>query len=257
MKDLQKAREVAGGILVLALSMLAVAGCETTAGVAGSMSIKDLDDKLVALYQEKLAATGDAQLETNKKLGDVATVAARQGDAATASAASAVSFYRIAATAAWVAGPPHNTNVPDLSEKGAGACARLPGVDASQPRDCLVLKMTPNFALLDVKAEALRKLSGTAPTIASDSIDEVAALSEDVSVQIRKVVEARTAAGQQAESFDQYLHTNLNGQLCMLQGLLGRVDASSPPEPLLARVRTALRDARATLTTASMPTTCN
>src|SRR5262245_35244211 len=118
MRDLQKARGVAGGVLVLALSVLSIAGCETTAGVAGSMSIKDLDDKLVALSQEKLAAAGGSQSETNKKLGALATAAAKQGDAATANAASAVSFYRIAATAAWVAGPPDNTNVPDLSEKG-------------------------------------------------------------------------------------------------------------------------------------------
>jgi len=247
---------ITGSILALALSVFAGVGCETT-GVTGSLNIKDLDDKLVALYQEKLAATGDARADANRKLADVAKLAAGQGDAATANPSSAASFYRIAATAAWAAGPPQNTNVPDLSDKGAGACARLPNGDASQPRDCLVLKMAPNLALLDEKAEDVRKLRDAAATIPSNSFDAATSLSEDVSTQIRKVVDARTAAGPQSESFDQYLHTNLNGQFCMLQGMLGRFALSSPPEPLLERVRAAVRDGRAALTTARMSTTCN
>jgi len=255
MKDLQSARGVASGILVSALAVLII-GCETTTGVAGSASIIDLDKELVELYREKLDAT-DAQPAANSRLADLAARAGRQGDASAGNPPSAVRFYRIAATPAWAAGPPHNTQGPDLSEKGSAACGRLPNGDASQPRDCAVLKMAPNLALLDATALDVRKLRDAGQTIPPASFDHAVRLSEDVSLQVRKILEARSAAGAQAESFEQYLQSNLNAEFCMLQGLVGRFAASSPPEPLMERMRTAARDAQGSLRAAGVPTACN
>lgn len=242
--------------LVMVLAVLAIAGCETPKRLDESASIVDLDKELVELYSEKLASPETAGSATTARLAGLATRAGRRGDAASDNPPSAVSFYRIAATAAWTAGPPHNTAVPDLSEKGTAACARLPNGDASQPRDCAVLKMAPNLALLDAKAESVRKLRDSGPIAALNSQEEAASLTEDVSMQIRKVLEVRSAAGPQAESFEQYLKANLNGHFCMLQGLVGRFAASAPSEELMARARTALRSAQASLRTAEMPVTC-
>ena len=259
MRTRHKVRGVAVAALITAVAVLALVGCETTEAIASSVStstnIKNLDDKAEALYKEKLAATGDAVKDTNKKLGALAIEAARQGDAATDNAASAVSLYRIAATAAWVAGPPHNTRLPGLSNKGSGACERAGG-NAAQSRDCAVVRMIPSLALLDVKADSAQKLRD-AGSIPRESLDGATKLTEEVSTQIQKVLELRKAALPLPESLDQYLQINLGREFCMLEGLLGQLDENSPPQPMLDRASAATRNARRSLEDASMSTTCH
>jgi hypothetical protein len=241
--------------LVIALAVLAIAGCEVPKKLGESASIIDFDKELAALYSAKLTP-GNAGADTSAQLAKLATRAAQQGDAAADNVPSAVSFYRIAATAAWAAGPPHDSGVPDLSEKGAGACAKLPHGDASQPRDCAVLKMAPDLALLDAKAVAVQKLRDASPLIPQASFDAAASLAEDMSTGIGKVLEARSAAGPQAESFEQYLKVAVNGHFCTLQNLVGRLANSNPPEGLKARAITAKSKAQASLLAASVPINC-
>ena len=251
----QTSHRITGPILTIVWASLTLAGCQAGAPrVSDSASIVDLDKDLVALYREKLAAPVDAQSASNSKLADLATRSASQGDAAVSDPPSAVSFYRIAATAAWAAGPPHDSRVPDLKDRGAAACGRLAKGDASQPRDCAVLKISPNLALLEVTADDVQKLRD-AGSVPPASFDNAVRLSEIVSSQIVQIMGSRPAGSTHAP-LDNYLQPNLRNSYCMLAGLAGDFLKSSPPPALSARVIKAGEDAQRVLDKASFPTNC-
>jgi hypothetical protein len=242
----------------LLLVALVIAGCSTT-GVREPAGILGLDQQLAQLLERKSsgsgAVTADAQ-SIDAKLGALADTAVSRGDTA-AEPPSAVSFYRIAATAAWGAGPPHNTRLLPISDKGSAACARLPGGDASQPRDCALLRLAPTLATLDDQSATVRRLRDAGATIPASQLPAAGDAVNGVSRGIKALLEKRSALGALPESFDDYLKVNLNGRFCMIQGLVGRMDASGASAEQMERVKSPAREAQAALRASSVPTTCN
>lgn len=245
-------------LLLSLLAALTLNGCSTT-GVKDPASILSLDQQLEALLERKSAPTnpaGEDRRIVDEKLGALADAARARADAA-AEAPAAVSLYRIAATAAWGAGPPHNTRLLPISDKGGAACARLPNGDASQPRDCALLRLAPTLATLDEQSEIVRRLRDAGPTIPSGQMTSALDAVGGVARNIKALLEKRSVSGALPESFDDYLEANLNGRFCMLQGLVGRIDASGASADQMERVKASAREAQASLRDSSVPTACN
>ena len=160
-------RVMVRAVLPLALTL---AGCSTT-GVKEPAGILALDRQLTELLAKKgtAAPAAESPQGVDAQLGALADTALARADASTEPPA-AVSFYRIAATAAWGAGPPHNTRLLPISDKGAAACARLPNADASQPRDCALLRLAPTLSTLDDRSDAVRRLRDAGPTIPANQL---------------------------------------------------------------------------------------
>ncbi|MEJ1963391.1 MAG: hypothetical protein WDO56_18290 [Gammaproteobacteria bacterium] len=240
---------------------LAMASCTTTSPVVSSASLIDLDKEWTTLYTGKLDAETTAAgsgASFNARLADLSTRAEAQGDALSASnAATAVGFYRIAATSAWKAGAPRDTQVLPIRDKGAAACARLPQGDASQPRDCAFIKVAPFLAALDARAVEIQALRDAGTTLPANRWEAVETVTRDVAGLMKNVLETRAAAGDPSASFDSYLKFNLTREFCMLQGLVGRFAASDPPEDRKRRVIEAAREAQGALQNATVSTTCN
>lgn len=244
-----------GVVLVALLAAAAVPSCKT---VAGSANVIKLDKELDGLYQQRIEAertTPGSGAALSGKLANLSQRAEKEGNAAT-DPATAAALYRIAATAAWTAGPPRNTQVLPVSDKGTKACEKLPNGPASQPRDCALLKVAPLLAGLDEKQTEIGRLRGTSTTIPAASLNDAAAATKDVTLLMKQVLAARTTFVPAAQPFDDYLKHRLTGQFCTLQRFVGQIDASMPPEELMKGVTDAARDAQSSLQGAAISTAC-
>ncbi|HEX6775060.1 MAG TPA: hypothetical protein VF238_04385 [Methylomirabilota bacterium] len=132
--------------LVLAVALVA-------SGCAGA-SLDSLDGKLRDLSKQNTPAN-QAQL--------AALAAEAQADAkASPDPKNRVAFYRVAAVAAWQAGPAGETLVLPITDEGAAACDALPATDASAPRDCSLIRLAAPLATQDALTRKLMIIQGQA-----------------------------------------------------------------------------------------------
>ena len=160
-------------------------------------------------------------------------------------------------TSAWKSGAVREVQVLPIRDRGVRACEALPNRDASQPRDCALIRIAPLLATLGVKTREVQALRDAGETIPADKLDAAQAVTSDVAALIEEVLNMRAAATSLPESFDDYLKLSLNREFCMLQGLTGRFAASGPTEAQKARVIEAVRGAQTNLRNAAISTTCN
>jgi len=130
--------------LVLAVVLVA-------SGCAGA-NLDSLDTKLRDLSKQNTAAT-QAQLAT--------LAGEAQADAkASTDPKNRVAFYRVAAVAAWQAGPAGERLVLPITDEGTAACDALPAKDASAPRDCSLIRLAAPLATQDALTRKLMKIQG-------------------------------------------------------------------------------------------------
>jgi hypothetical protein len=130
--------------LVLAVGLVA-------SGCAGA-SLDSLDTKLRDLSKQNTAAA-QAQLVT--------LAGEAQADAkASTDPKNRVAFYRVAAVAAWQAGPAGESLVLPITDEGTTACDALPARDASAPRDCSLIRLAAPLATQDALTRKLMKIQG-------------------------------------------------------------------------------------------------
>ncbi len=151
--------------LILCISAFAFAanGCGSAAQLA------PLNDKL---------NSADTQLSNARKAGaDTASIEqqlAQVSRDASADAQSAkdpkdaVAFYRVAAVAAWQAGPAGSNLVLPATTAGITACEALPQHDKDAPRDCSLIRLALPMAVQDAIALQLIDLKKKRTTAQSD-----------------------------------------------------------------------------------------
>lgn len=239
-------------LIILSAASLLFA-CETTA-IRESATLIELDKEWVTLYQKKLNG-GDATI--NDQLATLSARAEQSGDAASATdPATAAGFYRIAATTAWTAGPPRNTQVLSIRDKGNATCTQIAADAASQPRDCAFIRVAPGLATLDQQATEVKAIRDAA-TLSSADIDKAERVAGTLTQSIQRVLQERPAPAAQSKSFDDYIQLNLNRGYCMLPGLIGRVQSNAPPQDQMDRIVASARAARDALQAATISTACN
>jgi hypothetical protein len=228
--------------------------CGTVQSVGDSADILSFEKEWTGLYQQ--LPTDPASVRP--KLTSLSERAEAQGDAAASrnDLAKAVSFYRIAATSAWQAGPPRDTAVLTLQQKGSAACAKLPQRDASQPRDCALIKMTPSLATLDAKARKVEELRDAEPTILAGRLNEAESVVRDVTSLTQVLLDARSLAGALSDSFDDYMKLNFTREYCIVEGFTGHFGWSNPPADQHQRVNDMGIAMRHSLESARVSTSC-
>ncbi len=250
---------IRGALFLFAASLLLA--CET-APVKSSIALIDLDKEWVGLYEKRLdaaRANSATPADINNQLAQL-SVRAEQGgnDAAEGTdSATAAAFYRIAVTAAWTAGPPRNTRVLPLRDKGTAVCARLAADPAAQPRDCALIRVAPELATLEAQTAEVRAIRDAAAPLVSADFNEAERVTNTMTQSIQRVLRERPAPASQAKSFDDYIELNLNRGFCTLPGLMGRVRSHSPPQDQMQRILASANAAQDALKAANVSTACN
>lgn len=160
--------------LVLAVVLVA-------SGCAGA-SLDSLDSKLRDLSKQNTAAN-QAQL--------AALAAEAQADAkATPDPKNRVAFYRVAAVAAWQAGPAGESLVLPITDEGAAACDALPAKDAAAPRDCSLIRLAAPLATQDAltrKLMIIQRQAGPSGKLPAAQLEPVQQLFDGLETQFDKV----------------------------------------------------------------------
>ncbi len=130
----------------LVLAVVLVAG-----GCAGA-NLDSLDTKLRDLSRQN-TATAQTQLAS-------LAVEAQADAKASTDPKNRVAFYRVAAVAAWQAGPAGESLVLPITDEGTAACDALPAKDASAPRDCSLIRLAAPLATQDALTRKLMKIQG-------------------------------------------------------------------------------------------------
>ncbi|HUQ09601.1 MAG TPA: hypothetical protein VM146_04740 [Steroidobacteraceae bacterium] len=234
--------------LMATLSVVALAGCPSTP-VRNALDTLELDKQLDELLKKEPSSGVSDQLATLSKQ------ASAQGDAST-DAAAAVSFYRISATAAWGAGPPQDTRLLPVSDKGTAACSRLPDGDASQPRDCAILRMAPTLAVLDKQRSVVGEMIRSGRMIPGNEIAHAVQSAIDNFHHIHDALDQRRSAGTLPESFDDYLKHRVNAYFCAGQWLQGKLDESGSSPQQNALIKAASLEAEHEMTASSVNVAC-
>jgi hypothetical protein len=188
---------VFGGLLIA----LAVAGCT-------AHRLKGDDDQLVELNRQCAAVDqrGDPT-PCRQRYEQLAAAALAEGRKSGADVLTRVAFYRVAATAAFDAGPLGTQTLTESTDEGTQACEQLPQKDASAPRDCALIRLAFPLGVtaelsrrLDdvIRArDALRKTNPSAQLPASD-LPTVLALYDGFETQFDKVSALRAHLGDAA-----------------------------------------------------------
>jgi hypothetical protein len=167
---------------------------------AATVAVDKADKELLALQRQKAAEqqrhadVSPLQQQLGQQAKD-ALAAARQvtGDAA-------VQWYRIAAVASAEAGPAGGSTLFDSVSGGEQACEALPNKDASQPRDCGLIRLSLPVGVaedLSSKLAALEAQRGSGQLPAGD-LEQVTRLYDGFETQADKVEAVRegmTSAG--------------------------------------------------------------
>lgn len=132
---------------------LLLAGALAVSGCAGA-NLDTLDSRLKDLSKQRTPA---AEAELATLAGE-----ARADAKASSDAKSRVAFYRVAAVAAWQAGPAGESVVLPITDEGAAACDALPGKDNAAPRDCALIRLAAPLATQDALTRQLTKIQGQA-----------------------------------------------------------------------------------------------
>lgn len=235
-------------MLLAALGVLVVAGCSTTS-VQGSRDILDLDTQLRQLLEQAPSTAASADL------GKLAARAAAQGDRA-ADAPSAVSFYRIAAMAAWGAGPAHNAGLVPVSIKGDGLCANLPrGAGAS--RDCAIFRLAPTLAALDGQSLQVGEIRDTQPVDAANQVSQGTDLAVGIYQNIQQVLDLRQPFTGLDPTLDRFLDISVNKRSCMVQGMTRVLADRGATGQQIESIAEAAQKAEAKMRASHVPIACN
>jgi hypothetical protein len=160
--------------LVLAVVLVA-------SGCAGA-NLDSLDTRLRDLSRQN-TATAQTQLAT--------LAAETQADAkASTDPKNRVAFYRVAAVAAWQAGPAGESLVLPITDEGTAACDALPTKDASAPRDCSLIRLAAPLATQDALTRKLMKIQsqvGPNGKLPSAQLEPLQQLFDGLETQFEKV----------------------------------------------------------------------
>jgi hypothetical protein len=235
-------------MLLAALSILLVAGCSTPS-VKGSLGILELDTRLRQLLEQAPSTAVSADLEK------LAAQASAQGDAAL-DAPSAVSFYRVAAMAAWGAGPARNSALVPVSIKGDGLCANLPG-GAGGSRDCAIFRLAPTLASLDGQSVKAGEIRDTHPTDVATQVSQGTDLAVGIYQNIEQLLELRKSFAELDPAFDRFLETSVNKRSCMVQGLTKVLADRGASAQQIDRIADATQQAEAKMRASHVRLACN
>jgi hypothetical protein len=235
-------------MLLAALGVLLVAGC-STASVQGSRDILDFDARLRQLLEQAPSTAASADLEK------LAAQSSAQGDRAV-DALSAVSFYRIAAMAAWGAGPAHNAGLVPASIKGDAQCANLPG-GAGASRDCAIFRLAPTLAALDEQSLKAGEIRDTQPVDAASQVSQGTDLAVGIYENIEQVLDIRKSFTALDPTFDRFLDTSVNKRSCMVQGMTRVLADRGASGQQIDRIAQAAQNAEARMRASRVPIACH
>lgn len=130
----------------------ATSACATT-------KLRPLNDQLNSTDAELVQArqAGHDTAPMQQQLAQIAREAAAQASSAT-NPKDRVALYRVAAVAAWQAGPDGSSLVLPITDAGTAACAALPQKDKEAPRDCSLIRLARPMAVQDDDARKLMDL---------------------------------------------------------------------------------------------------
>ena len=174
--------------LLFAISVL-LSGCAT-------LDLRQANHELADLYRAKSEVINSGHWEqevtVNAALSALADEAAAQGAEPSNSQANRISFYRIAATAAWQAG---DVKVVTYANEGFSLCSSENYQKA--PRDCGMLSVIPGFASVDEltkRIEDIRRRASGGPSPPTEK--EVGQLFGDIKSRIDSLLKNRNTIRQ-------------------------------------------------------------
>jgi hypothetical protein len=170
-------------LVFLGISIL-LNGCVT-------LNLRQANHELADLYRAKSEAINNKQWEqeitVNAALSALADEASAQGADKFNSEVNRISFYRIAATAAWQAG---DAKVVEYASDGFSICS--PENYGKAPRDCGMLAVIPDFASVDEltkRIDDIQRRISAGPTPPSEQ--EVVQLFDDIKSRIDSLLAKR------------------------------------------------------------------
>ena len=141
-----------------AIRFLLLAFAFATSACAAT-KLRPLNDQLntadADLVKAREAGRDTAPLQ--QQLAQIARDAAAQASSTT-NPKDRVALYRVAAVAAWQAGPDGSSLVLPITDAGTAACEALPQKDKEAPRDCSLIRLARPMAVQDDDARQLMAL---------------------------------------------------------------------------------------------------
>ena len=194
-----------------------------------TLDLRQANHELADLYRAKSEAINSKQWEqeltVNAALSALADEAAKQGADKSNSEVNRISFYRIAATAAWQAG---DAKVVSYANEGFSLCTQENYRKA--PRDCGMLSVIPDFASADELSSKLDDVQRRANSGANRPTEkEVVQLFDDIKSRIdsllakREPIKQSSAHPQLIEGIDQRIGNLLCSHLQTALGLIVQV----------------------------------
>jgi len=227
--------------LVLTLIALgSLAGCQTAA------HLNDANEQLLSYYTVKSQAADSTMKETAvASLQQLATDTAARAESES-DPLNKISFYRIAATAAWQAG---DANVVDYAAAGSRACEDQ-WTDA--PRDCGMLLFIDDLAAIDETTARFNGLKASSAS-AEEAVDvfERYEATANTMIEIRPQL-ATNAPGSLLAGFDERLDELICSHIAVgANGLAVTVGATIDGACRIGNLRLNSRDAGADLPSCS------
>lgn len=159
--------------LLILVALATLGGCQT------AMELEDANEQLTSFYYAKSQAKGDPAME------ETAIASLRDLGRATAERArtekdpvNKISFYRVAATAAWQA---QDVKVLEYTAAGSAVCENN---WSSAPRDCGMLTFIDNMAAIDETTARFNDLRSSGNVSAQDAINVFDAYQESAIAMI-------------------------------------------------------------------------
>lgn len=194
-----------------------------------TLDLRQANRELTDLYRAKTEAINSKQWEqevtVNAALSALADEAAAQGADKSISEVNRISFYRIAATAAWQA---CDAKVVVYANEGLSLCT--PENYGKAPRDCGMLSVIPGFASVDEltkRMEDIQRRVRGGPNPPTEK--EVVQLFDDLKSRIDSLLRNRNTIKQSSahpklmEEIDRQTGTILCSHLQTARGLIVRV----------------------------------
>lgn len=131
--------------------------CATSA--CATTKLRPLNEQLNTADADLIQArqAGRDTAPAQQQLAQIARDAAAQASSAT-NPKDRVALYRVAAVAAWQAGPAGSSLVIPVTDAGTAACEALPQKDEAAPRDCSLIRLARPMAVQDDDARRLMDL---------------------------------------------------------------------------------------------------
>jgi len=136
-------------VFLVIVFQVSTSGCIT-------QKLRDYNNELNTLHADlvRIRQTGGNTQPTEQQLAQLARESSAEA-AQTSDPKTRVSLYRVAAIAAWQAGPAGMDLVFPIVDAGIAACAALPQQDNDAPRDCSMIRIAGPMAVQDRVAASL------------------------------------------------------------------------------------------------------